>query len=141
MFILIFGIILSASFCSIQFSKKNRILLSAFFLLNGSLQMILYLIYSERIIWYVYPLITHLPLALLFCFYYRKRIFTVISAICTAYLCCQPSKWVGLFMESLGCGKIFSQFFRLIILLLVGYQIYATLLLYILPKPIDLVEF
>jgi len=44
--------------------------------------------------WRILPLLVHLPNILLLIFYYHKRFSTALAAICTAYLLCQPPRWI-----------------------------------------------
>ena len=59
----IFGMILSASFCDIVWTKRRRfgLMASMFFILL--IQAIIYQQTSSDMVRYLYPLITHAPLA------------------------------------------------------------------------------
>ena len=61
----------------------------------GVLQLITLFAFGEESEWKLYPLSTHLPLALFLCIVYKKRLETVLATILTAYLFCQPVKWFG----------------------------------------------
>ena len=61
----------------------------------GVLQLITLFAFGEESEWKLYPLSTHLPLALFLCIVYKKRLETVLATIFTAYLFCQPVKWFG----------------------------------------------
>ncbi|MBQ8663411.1 MAG: sensor histidine kinase [Eubacterium sp.] len=121
--VLAFGIILSCAFCGLSFSKKNITFVIGTFILCGALQLLFLHTSGETGVWIHYPLITHLPLFLLLCIVYRKRILTVIAAIATAYMCCQLSKWVGLLTVSLGGSVCTEQMVHILTLLLSGYII------------------
>lgn len=43
-----------------------------------------------------YPIISHLPLVLIFVFYFKRTLVSSVYAVMSAYLCCQLSKWIGL---------------------------------------------
>lgn len=118
--LLLFGIVLSAAFAGVRHSKKNISILLGLYVLCGALQLIFYLLFSERLVWMLYPLITHLPIVLLLCIYYRKRLSTVLAAVTTAYLCCQPAKWFGLLFSWLTNSYIAEQSARIAALLLVA---------------------
>lgn len=94
--LLLFGIYLSAAFTGIRFTKQSTLHLLSLSALCGGLQIITLALFTESFLWKIYPLITHLPLALFLCIIYRKRITTTVAAVSTAYLCCQPSKWFGI---------------------------------------------
>ena len=95
-FLLLFGVFLSAAFAGIKISKKNFAVLFSFCLASGAIQAMLYVLLSEEVVWKMYPFVSHFPLFLLLIIGYRKRISTAVVSICTAYLCCQPAKWIGL---------------------------------------------
>ena len=44
----------------------------------------------------LYPLIVHLPLALILIFALKKPVGVAVVSVCTAYLCCQLPRWVNL---------------------------------------------
>ena len=96
-----FGLFLSCSFASVRPTKKNIILLSALFILCAGLQITIYSLCGEITVRRLYPLITHLPIILFLCLYFRRRIFTALASVVTAYLCCQPAKWLGVLAEAL----------------------------------------
>ena len=91
----LFGIALSAAFCDIHWTKKNRIILVV-----GSAAMLL----MQALITYMdswtamqeaYPLTTHLPLAIILSVLSGKWLWPTISVL-AAYLCCQLRRWVAL---------------------------------------------
>lgn len=91
----VFGIILSASFSDMVWTKqKNRFmcLVSVGLLL---LQGVVYFLLSSNMVRYLYPFITHIPLAIMLCVMNKKRLWSVISVF-TAYLCCQLRRWLAL---------------------------------------------
>ncbi len=49
----------------------------------------------------LYPLLSHLPMALFLIFYFKRNALTSIFAILSAYLFCQIGKWVGLLAQNL----------------------------------------
>lgn len=98
-FLLLFGVILSAVFTGIQFSKKNVLVLLAFSAACGVLQAAALSLLGNEGVWILYPLITHLPLILILTLGYKKRIATSLAAVLTAYLLCQPANWCGLVIE------------------------------------------
>jgi len=99
--ILLSGILLSFAFAGI--SLDRRLLFKTFFLfiLLGSLQLILFVNHDVTFVWQLYPLIVHLPLILLLKLQYRVRFLTAVTAVCSAYLCYQPAKWLGLLTRTL----------------------------------------
>jgi len=120
--LLLFGILLSVAFSGIQLSiKKNIFILSAVFAAEGVLQLIIYLSFDELLVWKLYPVITHLPIILLIYLYYHKKIITGFASVCSAYLCCQPAKWLGLLYVNITQNYIAEQIVRIAVLLLFGF--------------------
>lgn len=120
--ILLFGVVLSFAFSGIKLStRKNLLWICVLFAVCGGLQLAMYCLFDELTVWKVYPLITHLPILLLLCLYYRRRLITALSAVSTAYLCCQPAKWTGLLIAALMQSFIMEQAARIAVLLAVGF--------------------
>lgn len=115
--LLLFGVYLSAAFAGVRLTTKNTWICLALAALCGALQIAVYACFSEASVWKLYPLITHLPLALLLCLFYRKRVTTALAAICTAYLCCQPAKWFGVFLFYLTGSPALEACARILMLL------------------------
>ncbi|MBE6021589.1 MAG: sensor histidine kinase [Clostridiales bacterium] len=95
--VLLFGVFLSAACTGITLTKKNTILSLAFCAFSGILQTIFIILLGSDAVWVIYPLITHIPLILYFMIVFHKRAVTAVASVFTAYLCCQPSKWLALF--------------------------------------------
>ncbi len=104
----LFGSILSAAFCPIRWTKRNKILFSAVLLSIGIIQGSLYLVFPIKTLRELYPLITHLPLMILLYFLTGKR-FWSIGAVLTAYLCCQLRRWIALLIVALFHGMELMQ--------------------------------
>lgn len=98
--LLLFGIVLSFAFCSLRFTKKNIACMLLLFTFCGVLQFIIFNFLGEEKTWQLYPLIVHLPLTAILCLAFKRKITTAIASVSLAYLCCQPSKWIGLFFET-----------------------------------------
>ena len=97
---LLFGIFVSSLFLDIKINKKNILIISSFFFIDLALQAIFYFSKNISSVISLYPLITHLPLFLFFVIIFKKRIFSTIIAIASAYLCCQISNWTTIFVSS-----------------------------------------
>lgn len=94
--LLLFGVYVSAAFLSISFNKKNSLILLLISIILFSLQGSIYtLLGMDKTEWF-YPIISHLPLVLVFVFYYKRTLVSSVYAVMSAYLCCQISKWIGL---------------------------------------------
>ncbi len=92
----IFGGVLSAAFCSAFCSRRNRRIIAVGLAVLLILQGCIYNIWDAALIKKIYPLVTHLPLALLLSAITRKRLWPVLCVL-TAYLCCQLRRWLALF--------------------------------------------
>lgn len=127
----LFGIVLSFAFCGLRFTKKNNIIISLIFVVLGILQLAVLLLFGEAKTWELYPLIVHLPIGIILCLAYKKRITSVIAAISLTYLCCQPSKWVGLMAETIINNSYVVTSIRIIVVLIVAAVILRYSALYI----------
>lgn len=120
--VLLFGVLLSYAFSGVQLSiPRGRVSLIATFVLCGLLQLAIYTSLGEQRVWKFYPLITHLPIIVVLCIVHRRNLATALSAVTTAYLCCQPANWAGIFTAALTQYIIAEQIVRLLVLLITGY--------------------
>lgn len=91
----LFGSILSASFCGVRKEDKQRRWIVLTVVLILIVEGVLYYFFGEKTVHYLYPLISHLPLFLvLWCV--TKRGLCSLTAVLTAYLCCQLRRWAAL---------------------------------------------
>lgn len=111
---------MSSAFADITFSKKNALLCLITCLVSGLLQLSVYFLLGEEVVWKLYPLITHFPLFILLCLVFHKNYFASICSICTAYLCCQPAKWFGVLAFSLWNHECIEYLVRISVLLIVA---------------------
>lgn len=93
---LIFGVFISAAFLGIKMCRRNIFTLLGFCAFVGTILMVLYKSFGTEIAEKIYPLVIHIPLCILICVFYKKKIFHTVSSITTAYLFCQISNWFGL---------------------------------------------
>jgi len=98
--VLVFGVWLSGVFSGLRAEKVNAGPLFGMIAFCGVLQIVGMVFLSEELVWKLYPVITHLPMVLCLCAKFRKRLPVAIAAVLTAYLCCQPAKWVSIFVRS-----------------------------------------
>ena len=104
----IFGIVLSAAFCDIFWTRKKICALlgavAAILLFQG----ILYFELDSDSVEKLYPLITHIPLALALSILNRSCFWPTISVL-TAYLCCQLRRWLALLITAVFAGDALMQ--------------------------------
>ncbi len=105
----VFGIVLSAAFCNIRWDKRNvlRMVLCALVIFAG--QAVTYFGVSPALGVRLYPLHTHLPLAIVLCLLSREKLWPVISVL-TAYLCCQLRRWLALVLVAAFSGSDAMQY-------------------------------
>lgn len=121
--LLFFGIYVSAAFLSITLNKKNHVVLLLFGMANLGLQMLIHALLGMDYAEMLYPLITHLPLLLLFVLYFKQKLLSGLFAILSAYLCCQVSKWFGLIVLSISHEDWIMYAARIIITIPIWYMI------------------
>lgn len=116
--LLIFGIALSAAFSGIAVSKTNLIRLAATAFLSGILQIAIYCAFGENAVWQNYPIVTHLPTILALWVGFGKRFSSAAAATASAYLCCQPAKWLGIAASMLTGSPLIEHTVRIAVLLI-----------------------
>ena len=119
--LLAFGVVLSFAFGGIRLlERENLRRMAVLFVLCGLLQLVAYLAFDEQTVWKLYPLITHVPIGAVLCLVYRRNIVTALAAVSSAYLCCQPAKWLGLLCYSLTHSAVAQGVVRSLTLVAVG---------------------
>lgn len=103
-----FGIVLSAAFCDIIWTRKKVLAMTSGIAAILLFQNIIYFGVNSNIIEGIYPLITHIPLTILLCILSRKRLWPLISVL-TAYLCCQIRRWLALLIVAVLAGDSVMQ--------------------------------
>ena len=120
--LLVFGIWLSFAFCGVRCYKKTNIcVMAGSFAVLGLLQVAILYYMGEDAVWKLYPVITHLPLLLVLCIFYRKRLITAIAAVASAYLCCQPAKWIGEFTLVFTKNAVIKELVQIMTIFVFGF--------------------
>lgn len=104
----VFGMILSAAFCDIIWTRKKILMIAGSMSAILMFQGIIYFWFSQDLTEYIYPLITHIPLTMLLCVLSKKPLWSVISVL-TAYLCCQLRRWLALLIVTVFSGDSMMQ--------------------------------
>lgn len=104
----VFGMVLSAAFCDIVWTRKKIFAMSWGIAGILMFQGILYLGVDADLVEKLYPFITHLPLTVLLCIMKRKCFWPAISVL-TAYLCCQLRRWLALLVVAVFAGGSMMQ--------------------------------
>ena len=97
---LLFGIYCSAFFLGIKSNKKSILTLFLLFCIQGGLYLVISTLFGEAAAQQSYPLIVHLPLILFLSLHYKYPLISSGISVFSAYLCCQLSNWIGLFVLS-----------------------------------------
>ena len=92
----IFGMILSAAFCDLDWTRKRLLRYWGCMAVILLVQAAVYCVADVALLRAIYPLVTHLPLVVVLCVMKRRTIWPVVSVL-TAYLCCQIRRWIALF--------------------------------------------
>ena len=125
----LFGIVLSASFCDICWTKRNRIVLAAS---TAAILLLQEAIFGESwgVMQELYPFTTHLPLAVVLGVLSGDWLWPTISVL-AAYLCCQLRRWVALLVVALMPTP--ANWLQPAIEILVTLPLLAALLRYVAP--------
>lgn len=121
--LLIFGVVVSATFSGIRLNRKNIGVLSGLCVLLLILQFSSYALFGFKRTEMLYPLISHLPIALFLTFYYKRRFSFSIFAVMTAYLLCQLGKWMGILGMEFINEKWFMYVIQIGVNLMVGFLV------------------
>lgn len=104
----VFGMVLSAKFCDICWTRKKELLMAASMAAILIFQGMIYFWIDTQIVERIYPFITHFPLAVVLCILNKKVFWSTISVL-TAYLCCQLRRWLALLAVTICGGGLFMQ--------------------------------
>ena len=114
--VFLFGIYLSAAFTGVSFNRKNIIILALLTICMVGAMALLQVTPKHPLGWKILPFIGHLPNLLLLTLYYHKKSSTSLAAICTAFLLCQPPKWLyTMFLPYLGTDVFLQSFCYLLV--------------------------
>lgn len=90
-------------------NTKQRTLVFAACPLFLMIQSVCWLALGADMARQLYPLITHLPLALILICILKKKVDVALVSICTAYLCCQLPRWVDLVVTALTRSELIGE--------------------------------
>lgn len=94
-FSLFFGFAVTLLFAGAEITRKNKNIAFLFCLLLLSVQATLWWFFGLDITSKLYPLITHVPAALMLTLYFGRPWLISIVSILSGYLCCQAPRWIG----------------------------------------------
>ena len=113
-FVSIFGIILSFSFCSIVWTKKKYVQMAACTVGLLLMQGIAYVVFGYEMVQKLYPILIHVPLAIVLWFFTRRGLWSLISVF-VAYLCCDLRRWLALLIVAVSRGFMAQNITELLI--------------------------
>ncbi len=95
-FVLFFGVIVSLYLADIKFKGNEKIYIFIIFLF-GLGQALFYIVFGSTLLYKFYPLLIHIPLAIIIKFIFKRGMYISLIAVLAAYLLCTPRKWFGTF--------------------------------------------
>ena len=104
----VYGMVLSMAFCDIVWTRRRCLAMTGSMAVLLTFQGVIYFSSGLSVTGYLYPLITHLPLAALLCVMNKRWLWPVISVL-TAYLCCQLRRWIALLVMAVFSGSSMQQ--------------------------------
>ena len=102
----LYGMILSAAFCDMTWTARRRWVFTGCMAVILALQGVVTWRFAAETTRCLYPLITHLPLAVTLGVMNRRALWPTI-AVLTAYLCCQLRRWIALLIVALLHSALF----------------------------------
>jgi signal transduction histidine kinase len=121
--LLIYGVLLAAAFTGMKMTLNNTLLLYPLVIVCGVSQILVFTFLGEEATARLYPLITHLPILAYLLSLCRKRAGSVIVSVATAYLCCQPSRWLGEISYILYSSRVLEYAIRIVSLVVMALLI------------------
>lgn len=98
---MIFGIFLSAFLLGVRQNQKNTTILFLVFSCEGLVYLTCSTLVGDALAQQLYPLLIHVPLILFLTFFYKYPLAASLISTLSAYLFCQISNWIGLFVLTL----------------------------------------
>jgi len=130
---LFFGMKVAANFAGMHSTRKNHIVLVCYTIVVYIVQVLFLFRFGMDITWKLYPLLAHLPIAIFIALYLKRSWLVSLISMFTAFLCCQPPRWIGSVT-----GAIFSSLSENVIdrttINHLGYIVSAVLIYYVLEK-------
>ncbi|MDF3004204.1 MAG: hypothetical protein K0S22_676 [Oscillospiraceae bacterium] len=122
---LLFGVAVAISFSGMARTRKNHLALGCFIAILFILQILCLRIWGMDITIKIYPLLSHLPVAVFIALYLKRSWLISLTSMFVSFLCCQPPRWIGTVT-----GEVFDRAY----MDHVGYIVAALLMYYFLQK-------
>lgn len=92
---LTFGAAIAVSFGGMKHTRKNLLVFGSFIMVIFILQIICLRAWGLDMTIKIYPLISHLPVAVFIVLYLKQTWLISLNSTFASFLCCQPPRWVG----------------------------------------------
>lgn len=122
---LLFGAAVAVSFAGMPRTRKNHLAFGSFTVLLFVLQIASLRLGGMEITVKIYPLLSHLPVAVFIALYLKRPWLIALTSMFVSFLCCQPPRWIGTV-----AGDVFDS----VSMNHVGYIAGALLMYYLLQK-------
>jgi len=130
---LLFGVAVTASFVGMTSTRKNYLVLLFYTIAVFIIQVICLFYLGMDTTWKLYPLLAHLPMIVFSALYLKRPWLISVISMFTAFLCCQPPRWIGSMV-----GEIYisvgGNFFEKATINHLGYIVSVVLMYFILKK-------
>lgn len=122
---LLFGTAVAVSLVGMEHNKKNSLVFWSFTISLFIFQLVCLKTFGIEIAIKLYPLISHLPVAIFISLYIKRTWLISFTSVFIAFLCCQPPRWIGTVL-----GEVFNS----VSMNHIGYIITAIIIYYLLQK-------
>ena len=92
---LLFGASVAVSFAGMARTGKNYLAFGYFTVILFMLQLVCLRIWGMDMTAKIYPLLSHLPVALFIALYLKRSWLISLTSMFVSFLCCQPPRWIG----------------------------------------------
>lgn len=122
---LLFGTAVTVNFVGMEKSRKNSFIFWSFTISLFIFQLVCLKMFGIEIAIKLYPLISHLPVAIFISLYLKRTWLISVTSVFIAFLCCQPPRWIGTVL-----GEVFNS----VSMNHIGYITTAIIIYYFLQK-------
>lgn len=92
---LLFGATMALSFAGMAHKLKNFISAGCLIVILFILQILCLNAWDMDTAIKLYPLLSHLPIAVFICIYLKRTLLISLTSVFASFLCCQPPRWIG----------------------------------------------
>lgn len=92
---LLFGATVAVSFAGMARTRKNNLVLGCLTVFLFILQFVCLQIWGMDATIKIYPLLSHLPVAVFIVVYLKRPWLIALTSMFASFLCCQPPRWIG----------------------------------------------